>query len=275
MKVKKMFSEQLGCCQIYKFFFSFLTDSVRYGPLMRFMINHNLLGFFGLPWVSQIISATIACERCFCVLWPLRSQTVLSTTTTTVFIAISSVVTLGLYSITVTKYRAVCVHEPLSNSVMWILLPSQFYFDHRVLVESLDGYVFGVIIPLLVLPTVVVTTAVTMIKLRRAAAWRASTASGGTTGSSREMATTVMLVYNSIFFIVCVTPLTFFRVLWLSVPQFQAGNSYHNLHFVFVWLLDIATYINQTFNFVVYYTMGSRYRHTFWQLLGRSSKTTT
>ena len=31
----------------------------------------------------------------------------------------------------------------------------------------------------------------------------------------------------------------------------------------------MASYVNATFNIAVYYTMGSRYRQTFWTLLGR------
>ena len=38
-----------------------------------------------------------------------------------------------------------------------------------------------------------------------------------------------------------------------------------------LWLINISTYVNATFNFVVYYSMGSRYRQTFWALFGRKS----
>ena len=34
----------------------------------------------------------------------------------------------------------------------------------------------------------------------------------------------------------------------------------------------MLTYVNAAFNILVYYTMGSRYRQTFWTLLGRKTK---
>ena len=55
------------------------------------------------------------------------------------------------------------------------------------------------------------------------------------------------------------------------LPEMNAGRRHHNLSMTGLWLINISTYINATFNFVVYYTMGSRYRETFWALFGRKS----
>ena len=55
------------------------------------------------------------------------------------------------------------------------------------------------------------------------------------------------------------------------IPELKAGRRYHNLYLTCLWVIIILTYINATFNFVVYYTMGSRYRHTFWALFGRKN----
>ena len=61
------------------------------------------------------------------------------------------------------------------------------------------------------------------------------------------------------------------RFLLPFMPEMNAGRRHHNLFAVGLWLLNIFSYINATFNIVVYYTMGSRYRHTFWTLFGRKS----
>ena len=53
------------------------------------------------------------------------------------------------------------------------------------------------------------------------------------------------------------------------------GGRQHNLFLVGLWLLDVFTYINSTFNFFVYYVMGSRFRVTLWGLLGRKAKKAT
>ena len=55
------------------------------------------------------------------------------------------------------------------------------------------------------------------------------------------------------------------------LPEMNAGRRHHNLYMAGVWLTSIFSYINATFNFAVYYAMGSRYRQTFWTMLGRKS----
>ncbi|KAL8583815.1 hypothetical protein ACOMHN_036450 [Nucella lapillus] len=57
------------------------------------------------------------------------------------------------------------------------------------------------------------------------------------------------------------------RVIWLVLPEIIAGQGQHNLFFMCVWLADSTTLVNATFNIIIYYTMGSRYRLTFWQIL--------
>ena len=62
------------------------------------------------------------------------------------------------------------------------------------------------------------------------------------------------------------------RFAWLFLPEMNPGRHYHNFAMASIWVIDMLTYVNATFNFLVYYTMGSRYRQTFWTLLGRKRK---
>ena len=55
---------------------------------------------------------------------------------------------------------------------------------------------------------VVVTTVVTNLRLRKAAAWRSESSSGAL--SSREVALKMMLIGNSILFIFYILPMFFF-----------------------------------------------------------------
>ena len=76
-------------------------------------------------------------------------------------------------------------------------------------INYLDFMVYGLGLPGVVIVVVTVTTVVTTLRLRKAAAWRSESSSG--TLSSREVALTKMLIGNSIFFIICVTPTTIFK----------------------------------------------------------------
>ena len=97
-------------------------------------MNHNLVGFFGFAWVSQIMSAIIASERCFCVVSPLRSQSVLSTRTMAVIIVLVFIVVLGLFFLVAFRYRIVCVYEPTTGVYFKMLDSGAFYYKHKVII---------------------------------------------------------------------------------------------------------------------------------------------
>ena len=102
--------------------------------MFEFIINHNLAGCFGFTWVSQVMSAIIASERCFCVVSPLRSQTVLSTRTMVVIIVAVFVVVTGLYFVVSLRYRVVCVYDPTTDMYSKMIDGGEFYYKHKVII---------------------------------------------------------------------------------------------------------------------------------------------
>ena len=186
---------------------------------MRFVTNNHVLGFYGFTWVSQVMSAIIASERCFCILQPLRSQTVLRTSTMTAVIAAVYVVVVGLYFLVTTRYHLVCARDPQSGKDFWTFVSGQFYLDNQKLIDSLDAFVYGVGLPCVMIAVVMTTTTITAVKLRQVVEWRAgaSSVSSSSGVSQREIALTRMLVYNSCFFIVCVCPIALFRSVQVEV----------------------------------------------------------
>ena len=64
------------------------------------------------------------------------------------------------------------------------------------------------------------------------------------------------------------------RFVQLFVPDMTPGHRYQNTVFMLTWILEIATYINSSFNIFVYYSMGSRYRETMKALFCRGRVTT-
>ena len=179
---------------------------------MTFMTNHYLLGLYALAGVSEVLSAIIASERCFCILQPLRSQTVLRTSTMSAIIVAVFVVVVGLYFFVLARFNIVCAYEPASDRVMMMMIGSELYFRNQKFMDFLFVYVYGAGLDTVVMVVVIATTATTAAKLRKVAAWRASTSISGDL-SAREIALTRMLVFNSVFFIVCVFPVAFFRLV--------------------------------------------------------------
>ena len=100
--------------------------------MFEFIANHNLVGFFGFFWASNVISAIIASERCFCVVSPLRSQSVLSTRTMAVIIVLVFIVVTGLYFLVAVRYRMVCAYEPITHIYFKTIDGGEFYYKHKV-----------------------------------------------------------------------------------------------------------------------------------------------
>ena len=204
---------------------------------MTFMTNHYLLGIYGFSGVSQILSAIIASERCFCILQPLRSQTVLRTSTMTAIIVTVNVLVVGLYFLVLARYNIVCAYNPISDNVIMTMVGGKFYLRHKKTMDFLFVLLYGAGYPSFVMVVVTTTTIITAVKLRQAAAWRAGTSSSGSV-SPREIALTRMLVYNSVFFIVCVLPIALFRSVSLLLktnkqadqqkPLFTSKSSFHS-----------------------------------------------
>ena len=133
----------------------FTTKEI-FGPMMRFMVNNNLVGFFGFSWVSEVLSAIIASERCLCVLSPLRSQTLLRTRTMAVIIVVVFLVVVGFYFVMATRYRIACIFVPPTGTTFYAGVASEFYRKHETFINYLEGFLYGAGIPLVVI-TVVVT----------------------------------------------------------------------------------------------------------------------
>ena len=252
------------------------TTKERAGPVARFMSNNNLVGFYGFTWVSQILSAIIASERCLCVLRPLRFQTLLKTRTMAVIIIIINFMVMGFYFLVATRYRVACIFDTAFGTVRYTSVTSEFYRNHRTLINYLDGFVYGAGIPGVVMIVVTTTTIITAMKIRQAALWRAKTSSTSSSSSlsisPREVALTKMLIGSSVLFIVCVSPIALFRFVWLFLPEMNTGRRHHNFFLTSLWILGTVSYVNSTFNIFVYYTMGSHYRETFWALVGRKNR---
>ena len=253
------------------------TTKERFGPVMRFMSNNSLVGFFGFTWVSQILSAIIASERCLCVLSPLRFQTLLETRTMAVIITLVYLVVVGVYFFVSARYRIACVFDPSSGTVLYTAVAGEFYQNQEKLINYLDSFVYGAGIPGMMIIVVTTTTITTAMKIRQAAAWRAGASSAGGNSSSssispREVALTKMLIGISVLFIVCVSPFALFRFMWLFLPEMDIGRRNQNLYLTGLWILESFSCMNSSFNIFVYYTMGSRYRETLWALIGRNKR---
>ncbi|XP_076464569.1 galanin receptor 2a-like [Babylonia areolata] len=256
------------CIHAEQLFLQFTTKA-RYGIVYAFLANHNVTGLLGFVYVSLVLSAIIASERCLCVLRPLKFQTLMRTRTMATVICVVYVLVVGLYFIVAFRMRIGCLHDPTTGVVLTTVFIGEFYKRHKYLVDYVDSFIFGAGLPGIAMIVVIATTIITTIKLRQVVTWRTETSSSI---SPREVALTKMLIGTSILFIICVFPFAVSRFSWLFLPEMNSGRRNHNFYLTTFWVNKILTYINASFNIFVYYAMGSRYRESFLALFTRKSR---
>ncbi|XP_076454804.1 uncharacterized protein LOC143289642 [Babylonia areolata] len=243
-----------------------LTGEKNMGYVLVFFINSHLIGLHAVCFVSFTLSAVIACERCYCVLRPLSHKTVLSTNTMAVIIIGVYAVILGFNFIAVLRYHFSCVYDPSTDSVSMVLSHSEFYLNHKDLVDYVGIVFFGSGLPVVLIIVMVIATAVTALTLQQAVVWRASKTA---LLSTKEVALTKMLIGTSVLIIVCFFPACLKRIARIFLPHMTTGGRHQNFYLTCLWISEIFLFINSSFNIFVYYLMGSRFRETFWALFRR------
>ncbi|XP_076460134.1 uncharacterized protein LOC143293112 [Babylonia areolata] len=235
------------------------------GPVFEFIVNNRLVGFRTFTVLSGFYSMLIACERCLCVVSPLRSQTILKTRTTAVLLAMGTVLIMPGSFLVALRWGLACVFDPDTNTTTKIIYTSQFYAQNR---EHLDVLTFLVatLQPFTHVTVVLSTTIVTSVKLKKMASWREKTSS--CVLSSREVALTRTLIAVSVLYLACSVPTIVAGTAVLVLPDFSLSGRYYNFGRLCLTMLELGSIINATFNFFVYWSMGSRFRDTLHQVTG-------
>ncbi|KAK7487717.1 hypothetical protein BaRGS_00020984 [Batillaria attramentaria] len=236
-------------------------ETTTLGPVMRAVLDYKLLGLSGFYSASQLISAIVAFERCYCVVRPLKSHTVLSTKTMAGIIVIVCVPAVAGYFVSTSRWNLGCIIDSATGSITFVPKASRFYLQNRQLVDAVNSIMQGFPLPAFCITIVTVMTIITVVKLKQMTRWREDTSTAGRL-STKEVTLTRMLVGTSILFMVCSTPQIVVFITGLFVPGLKLGGYYHHTYSVGVKIYETAALINSSFNFFVYYKFGTKFRET-------------
>ncbi|XP_025085420.1 uncharacterized protein LOC112558890 [Pomacea canaliculata] len=107
------------------------------------------IGFSSAEYVSQLLSAVIACERCFCVVSPLHAKRLLKTSTMTAIVVVCSVVLMaGMFVIIPSKHFVDFIYDPSTNITKAFLMVTKFYLDNKKIVDIFDIFIYSTILPI-------------------------------------------------------------------------------------------------------------------------------
>ncbi|KAL8588561.1 hypothetical protein ACOMHN_059515 [Nucella lapillus] len=146
-----------------------------------------------------------------------------------------------------------------------IAVPTALYKDISQVMDVLDSFILSSMIPAVSVIVTAIATLITVISLKRAAAWR-GTEAGGRGISQKERALTSMLIAVSSVFIACVSPRVIRSLCRYFIPELQAWGKLCSVMLLTESIINVPLTLNSTVNFFVYFSLGSRFRQTLRQM---------
>ena len=137
-----------------------------------------------------------------------------------------------------------------------------------VLYNVLESMILTIVVPFATFTVVTIATAITVVQLKRAIAWRHGSSSSSTS-DVREVALVKMLVVVSVIYIISSAPNVALGMTRLLVPEFVANRRYANIFLASHLLSLILGQANSSVNFFVYLARSSRFRQELRGLLHR------
>lgn len=244
--------------------FATFGESERYGPIYRFIVNNNILGFYGVIYGSIFLSALIACDRCYSLFFPIQSQNAVKIRSICIII-VTCVPTISLLRFLLTaKYTIVCVVDAWTGKRTYVSGVDQSYWQNKEFIDTIDKVLCGMLITVGGPFVVLITTIMTVIKLKQTISWRRK---ASTAPCRKEVGVTRMLTYLSLQFLVLCIPNIAMRLMPAFVPNATGRARYGNTFLILLSATEVCSYANASCNIFVYYFAGTKYRETFNNLL--------
>ena len=235
------------------------TDGEPMGPVLRYMVNNNVIGLYGFLYGSMFLYAIISVERCVCILFPLRARTCISTKAIA-FVTVAGVLTIGFGRFAITAmYQVSCFREIRTQRITWKPNVNDYYFRNKAMISALDGLIYGGVLTVGCPVIVMIATTITAVKLTQVVRWRSQTSSSL---SSKEIDVTKMLIVLSIEFFVLSIPFIVLRIASVFEPRLRPGGVFSNAGSLLLGLSELCSYTSATVNFFVYCLTGTKYRKT-------------
>lgn len=220
------------------------------------------------------ITAFISFERCMCVIFPLKVKTLFTPKRHTSTMIAIYVVTLGCSTLAYVSLGLEWRFYPQKNRT---LIGLAYHMDayRRKITDAVSYAVNGVLMPMTCFLSVVVCTAVLVVKLNQQTSWRQTNASAASQGqvlktervvNTKERRVATMVVFISAIFIASFVPAVCIFVAGYIEPQLSYDGRYKHLFLVTLSISFTVEAINSSINIFVYFSMSTKYRETFLQM---------
>ena len=224
--------------------------------------------FVGFLASSGCLTMVIGVERCVCVTLPLKAATLVKTRTIAVIIVSIVLLIQTMCLLYPLELSIGTMEDPNTGKITLFLTTTEFRSQYILLYNIVENTLIMIVIPYTTFTVVTVATAITVVQLKRAIAWR----HGSSTSSSsdvREVALVKMLVVVSLIYIITAAPNVVLGLTRLLVPDFLHTRKYANIFLASHLFYLVLAQANSSVNFFVYLARSSRFRQELRGLLHR------
>ncbi|XP_005095922.1 uncharacterized protein LOC101857479 [Aplysia californica] len=235
-------------------------------------------------YVSSVLAAYVALERCLCVSIPFQVKFLLTPKFTFAVCTAISVVVLGSFAVIWGIYDVYRVFDDTYNKTVIIYKYNEFYQEN-------EGPLFeyynlsGIIWPMFSFVVIVVCTSIIVFQLQKSSKFRSASSSAGRGEdlgqgqrgnqlSGRDKQVVKMLLVIIIIYVVNLSPRIALYLAKYLIYDFYFLRNYHNLFLVISYVLFIFDLSNGAVNIFVFMSMSSSFKATFSQTFsfGRGSQ---
>ena len=234
---------------------------------LKYFMRKYFTGLYrGFLYSSGCLTTVIAVERCLCVTLPLKAATLVKTRTIAVII-VGVVVLIQVVCLLYPFELSIDSREdPHTGKITVFLTTTEFYFQHKVLYDVVENTFLMIVIPFTTFTVVTIATAITVVQLKRAIAWRHGSSTSAAS-DAREMALVKMLVVVSLIYIASTAPNIALGLTKLLVLDFNHTQKYANIFVASHLMYLVIAQANSSVNFYVYLFRSSRFRQELHSLL--------
>lgn len=233
-------------------------DPVDFGTVFLVYPHHYFVRTSGL------ITAFAACERCLCVVMPLKVKQIITKKVTLTYITVTCVVmTLYMFPINYVTH------------VEWYVAANQTYFrinfhPNVLQVFGVSYFITDLFVPYLTYTVLIVCTVVISVKIRQSVLWRQTVSTRAVDSRAaaqevpmREKRLIKMITFVAVFFVLCQTPLSLYLTATALIPSTYVTGKYYDIGVVCYLVIHATDNLSCTINTFVYYKMSHKFRRTF------------
>lgn len=253
---------------LHSLLFAGITIISSYDPLRGRDLRITVYPFFGAygsvvtARITSLLTTMLSIERFIAVYRPIKARQLCIKRHAHIGIAFIYVFTILVFIPLARKYHVITVRSPGTNRTMLILNKTEF--GQNEMFYTCYGNILNVVFRILPLLLILGLNSMIAVAIRKT--WSIRRTLSHTypqNGSCEQNRITVMLLFVSCVFVVCILPgavSSFISQIWTEYSRFgRARNLYHCVSYVAFFLETV----NSSINFVIYMALSQKFWQTY------------